>query len=312
MSGSAFLSIANHVSKLLGLPTCGKPAANGTGGYACTFAQAAENVATYGYTARWAPLASFLCIAFLLLWRRVWPRLLPGRWGLIGNAGPLFLLIFTAAAAYAMPARFAAANIPLVGKLASGLPAVQWPATPGGPTSSTDIANLISAAIPCALVGYMESLSIATTVARRHGPYDIEPTTEMTAVGVANMAVGLLSGFPVTGSFSRTAVNAASGSRSGLASMLSSLWILVIILTLMPALSYVPNLALSSVIAVALARLVEPATAIRYWRTDPTEFVVYAATFLVSIFVTVPFGILAGLVSSLLFNVARRCVLDAH
>jgi MFS superfamily sulfate permease-like transporter len=228
----------------------------------------ASNVAQYGHTARWAPLASALCIAFLLVWRYGLPRLLPGRWRLLGNAGPLVLLIVTAGVAYSMPAAFAAADIPLVGHLVSGLPAVTWPAPPPG-TTQGDIGALVAAAVPCALVGYMESLSIATTVARRHGPYDVEPTVEMAAVGVANMATGLLHGYPVTGSFSRTAVNAASGSRSGLAvrgaeralrvaagrmlriasyrdvaapsplpqSLLSSLWILVILLALMPTLA---------------------------------------------------------------------------
>lgn len=54
-------------------------------------------------------------------------------------------------------------------------------------------------------------------MSRRYGQYNIESNTELLAVGVANVAAGLVAGYPVTGSFSRTAVNVASGSRSGLA-----------------------------------------------------------------------------------------------
>jgi hypothetical protein len=133
------------------------------------------------------------------------------------------------------------------------------PPAPHGVTGA-DVGALIAAAVPCALIGYMESLSIATTVGRRFGPYDVEPGAELVAVGVANLAVGLTGGYPVTGSFSRTAVNAASGNRSGLSALLSSLWIAVILLALLPALAWVPSLALSSVIAGARTPRTPPCT----------------------------------------------------
>ena len=145
-------------------------------------------------------------------------------------------------------------------------------------------------------------------------------------MGVTNIAVGLAGGYPVTGSFSRTAVNSSSGNRSGLSSLLSSFWIFVILATLMPALanvrsrvcvcvctigccatgqcsgssgartrphvafyprtlrSYhtqVPSLALAAIISMALSRLVDVGAAVRLWRTDTLDFIVYALTFLV-------------------------------
>ena len=117
-------------------------------------------------------------------------------------------------------------------------------------------------------------------------------------MGVTNVLVGLTGGYPVTGSFSRTAVNSSSGNRSGLSSLLSSMWIFVILATLLPALALVPSLVLASIIAVALARLVDGSAALRIWRTDTLDFVVYVLTFAVTIFVSVPMGLLAGIVSA--------------
>jgi hypothetical protein len=56
-----------------------------------------------------------------------------------------------------------------------------------------------------------QSLTIAKTVARQYGPYPIDPNQELAALAVCNSVVAVAKGYPVTGSFSRTAVNAASG-----------------------------------------------------------------------------------------------------
>jgi len=63
-----------------------------------------------------------------------------------------------------------------------------------------------------------QSLTIAKTVARQYGPYAIDANQELTALAVCNCVVALAKGYPVTGSFSRTAVNASSGGTTPMSS----------------------------------------------------------------------------------------------
>ena len=109
-----------------------------------------------GATIKYAPLASFICVAFLVLWRRLLPRVLPGRWSILANAGPLALMIVSGGIAYAYPATIGNAGISLVGKLVTGLPQITFPSYVN--PSASDISNLVAAAFPCAFVGYIESL----------------------------------------------------------------------------------------------------------------------------------------------------------
>ena len=76
-------------------------------------------------------------------------------------------------------------------------------------------------------------------------------------------------------------------------------------LTLIPALSWVPSLAISSIIAVALSRLVEAGTAVRYFQTEPLDFIVFIGTFMTVLFSTIPFGILFGVVAAALAGFCR-------
>lgn len=129
----------------------------------CNLSQIGANTAANGGAITYAPLASFLCIAFLVAWHRALPRILPGRWAVAANAGPLALLILTGGLAYANPALFASAGVALVGKLANGVPTLAFPTY--APPSATDVSNLLAAAFPCAFVGYMESLCVAVVIA---------------------------------------------------------------------------------------------------------------------------------------------------
>jgi MFS superfamily sulfate permease-like transporter len=72
------------------------------------------------------------------------------------------------------------------------------------------------------MVGFMESIAVAKIYARRHR-YDIDPNKELIGLGASNVAAGLFGGYPVTGGFSRTAVNESAGARTPLASIITAL-----------------------------------------------------------------------------------------
>ena len=72
------------------------------------------------------------------------------------------------------------------------------------------------------------------TVARKSGGHYIDPNQELIALGATNLICSLFHGFPVTGSFSRTAVNAASGAQSALSSVAAAVILLVAVYALGP------------------------------------------------------------------------------
>src|SRR5690606_35101435 len=99
-------------------------------------------------------------------------------------------------------------GVSVVGSIPAGLPA---------PTITTlsmeRTVELLPSALTIALVGFMEAISVAKAFASKNG-YDVSANRELVSLGLANMAAYSFGGYPVTGGFSRTAVNAEAGARS--------------------------------------------------------------------------------------------------
>ena len=80
----------------------------------------------------------------------------------------------------------------------------------------------------------MESIAVAKAVRNRHKDYKLVPNQELIALGAANLAGSVVQAYPVTGGFSRTAVNDQSGAKTGLASLISAGLIVLTLLFLTP------------------------------------------------------------------------------
>ena len=138
--------------------------------------------------------------------------------------------------------------------------------------SATTFTVLAGKAIAVAMIGYMESMTIAKTVARTHPdefgqPRRIDTSTELVALGMCNLVCSQFSGYPVTGSFSRTAVNADSGANTQLASVIAASFVGLALLLLTPILQYIPKLALASIVLVAIIKLIKLHEASFLWHT---------------------------------------------
>ena len=124
------------------------------------------------------------------------------------------------------------------------------------------------------------------------------PGRELVALGVSNLAVSVFMGYPVTGSFSRTTVNAACGASSKLASAVSSLVVAVVLLFLTPALFYLPKFALSAIVLQSVVNLVDVAEAALLYRTSKREFIAFVTVLVVSLTLGFETGLTAGVVVS--------------
>ena len=107
-------------------------------------------------------------------------------------------------------------GVKIVGEVPAGLPSLSLPALDWNAMS-----QLLPTAIAISMVGFMESISVAKAFARRNR-YDVNPNKELIALGAANIAGSLFKGYPVTGGFSRTAVNGQAGAKTPLASMITA------------------------------------------------------------------------------------------
>ncbi len=189
-----------------------------------------------------------------------------------------------------------AMGVPVVGELPAGLPALVW-STPGLGT----LYSLLLPALLISLVGFVESVSIAQSLARRKRQ-SIDANRELLGMGAANIGAGLSGGFAVCGGFSRSVVNDEAGAQTPLAGVVAAALIALILMTLAPLFSQLPLVVLAVVILVAVSPLIDLASLRRAWRYDRAE----GLTLLVTALGVIVFGIEAGIVLGIALSIVAQ------
>ncbi|TFD80733.1 SulP family inorganic anion transporter [Cryobacterium sp. Sr8] len=142
-------------------------------------------------------------------------------------------------------------TLPVVGALPGGLPA---PALGG--LAWADVAALVVPALGIALIAFADTAVLSRTFAARRGE-NVNGSREMAAIGASNIAGGLLGGFPISASSSRTPVAEKAGSRSQLTGVVGA-GLMVVFMLLTPGLTgYLPSAAIAAVVMVAAAGLID-------------------------------------------------------
>jgi sulfate permease, SulP family len=245
-----------------------------------------------------------LSVMLLLLSGRPLERLLVGlgmtkaHAGVVGKTAPLAVVLVTTFLVAGLGLD-TGDGVAVIGALPTGLPDFGI-ALPGAKALS----ELLPAAVLIALVGYVESVSIAKTLANRHRQ-TVDPNQELIALGGANVAAALSGGLPVAGGFSRTMVNYSAGARTQAAAILTALLVGTVALFFTPALAQVPKTALAAIIIVAVSRLIDVHGAITAWRYDRHDGVVLLGTLLGVLVIGIEGGLMLGVVLSLLLYVWR-------
>lgn len=191
------------------------------------------------------------------------------------------------------------AGVRTVGDLPHGLPPFAVP-----DFSLGQLLSLLPAGLTIAMIGYLESFAVAGIIADKE-KYRIAPNRELLGLGAANLAAAFFSGYPVTGGFSRTAVNHRAGARTGLAGLITALIISVILLWFTHLFHYLPTTILAAIVIVAVSGLVEIAEARYLFRVKPCDGFTFLLTFLVTLGFGVEWGIVAGVIFSLLVFIWR-------
>lgn len=142
-------------------------------------------------------------------------------------------------------------------------------------------------------------------ISKAFGGSGIDATRELLALSLSNVLGSFFSSMPVTGSFSRSAVNHASGVRTPIGGIYTGLLVLLALGVLTPYFQYIPRAALSAVIISAVVFMIEYEVVRPLWRCSRRELLPGAITFILSLWMGVEIGLLAGVVTDLAFLVYR-------
>lgn len=184
-------------------------------------------------------------------------------------------------------------GVAIVGDVPKGLPPL------GIPSLDVEVLRALGpSALAIALVGFMESVSVAKAFARKNR-YEIDANRELMALGAANLAGALVQGLPVTGGFSRTAVNAQAGAKTGLASLITAAMIVVTLLLFTPLFYYLPTAVLAAIIMVAVFGLIDLAEVKHLYRVKKSDLGLLLVTFVATLGLGIEAGIGAGVAASL-------------
>ena len=195
----------------------------------------------------------------------------------------------------------------VIGAVPSGLPTLSLPAIDLG-----TLGQIFPYAAIISFLGFMEAISIAKAMAAKTGQR-LDPNQELIGQGLANLLGAVGKSYPVSGSFSRSAVNLQAGAITGFSSVCTSLAVLIMLLFMTPLLYHLPQSVLAAVIMMAVIGLLNISGFVHAWKAQRLDGVIAVVTFLCTLAFAphLDKGIMVGVVLSLsvfLFKVMRPTV----
>jgi len=183
----------------------------------------------------------------------------------------------------------------VIGDIPKGLPAFSIPKI-----DFKIMLRLFPFAAIISLLGFMEAISIAKAMAAKTGQR-LDPNQELIGQGLANIIGAVGKSYPVSGSFSRSAVNLQAGAMTGLSSAFTSLAVLIVLLFLTPLLYHLPQAALAAVIMMAVVGLINVSGFVHAWNVQWYDGAISVITFLCTLAFAphLDKGIMVGVVLSL-------------
>jgi SulP family sulfate permease len=190
-------------------------------------------------------------------------------------------------------------GISIVGDVPEGLPALQIP-----DWNWAIITDMIPIAFTIALISFMEAIAVAKKFASKEG-YKVDPNQELIALGVCNTGAGLFGGYPIAGSFSRTAVNAHAGARTTISSFFNALTIALTLVVLTPLFYYMPKAILAAIVIVAVIGLIDTKEPVRLYKLRKKDFLSLLFAFIVTLLLGARMGVLLSAIASVVLIIYR-------
>jgi SulP family sulfate permease len=216
----------------------------------------------------------------------------------LSKSGPLVIVALGTLAVFAF-ALNDSASVKVVGQVPAGLPPLTMPSF-----DPTVWRSLLPTALAISFVGFMESISVAKSLASKKRQ-KVASDQELVALGIANIGATFSGGYPVTGGFSRSVVNYEAGANSGLASIITAVFMALAIIFLTPLFYYLPQALLAAIILVAVVGLIDIKTFRHVWAYNKADGVSMIITFFAVLAVGIETGILVGITATILLFIWR-------
>lgn len=211
---------------------------------------------------------------------------------ILAKAGPVAAVALTAYVVWLFD--LADHGVAIVGAVPDGVPPLTLPSF-----SSGIWGQLFVSALLISVIGFVESVSVAQTLAARKRQR-IDPDQELVGLGTANISAAFSGGFPVTGGFARSVVNADAGAETPAAGAFTAIGILLAAMYLTPLLYFLPKATLAATIIIAVLSLVDLSILKRSWTYSRLDFAAVATTITITLGLGVEMGVSAGVILSLL------------
>lgn len=278
-SGAGLLIISNQIGPIMRVSIA--PSEGPLGTLAAAFAQRGE--------AHLPSIALGLGTAAVIA---AWPRLT--------RQIPAVLVGVAGGAAVAWGLALESRGVRVLGELPAGLPPLA-----SLPLLDLElIGQLANGALALAIIGLVEAVAIARAVAG-YSRQRLDSNQEFVGQGLANIAAGLLSGYPCSGSFNRSALSYQSGAKTAMAGAFSGLFVLAATFLIGPLISRIPLPVLAGALAVTAWSMIDLKTMRRIGRGAPGEALIMAVTFGATLLLPLQFAILIGVLMSLGYYLLR-------
>jgi sulfate permease, SulP family len=276
----------------------------GVGGGGATLPEMLDSLARNITGVNWITLVIGLTSLAFLFWVRKGLKPLLRRLGLgprpadmITKAGPVLAVVATTLAVWFWG--LDQQGVRIVGVVPQGLPPLTLP------SFSTDLIGLLLLpAILISVIGFVESVSVAQTLAAKKRQR-IDPDQELIGLGAANLGAAFTGGYPVTGGFARSVVNFDAGAETPAAGIFTAVGLAIAAVALTPLIHYLPIATLAATIIVAVLSLVDLSILKRAWGYDRADFAAVAATIALTLGAGVEVGVTAGVLISILLHLYR-------
>lgn len=222
----------------------------------------------------------------------------------VSKAFPAGLIIMTAGITVSYLLDLEARDVAVVGQIDARL---SLPTVPQ--ISFGEVLALLPSALIISIVGFLEAYAVSKSIGSKT-KQKIDVNQELIGQGLGNLAAGIFKGYPIAGSFSRTAVNFSAGAVTGISSVFVSVFVFITIMFFTPLLYYLPRAILSAIVIAALVDLIEFSKFRETFKLSGTDGIVITATFLFSFILKPDDAIFIGIVVSLVLFLRKTIVAD--
>ncbi|XP_780092.2 sodium-independent sulfate anion transporter isoform X2 [Strongylocentrotus purpuratus] len=221
-----------------------------------------------------------------IIWKFLW---------VFGTARNAVIVVVAAGITYGLHENGMEEVFTITGNVTDGLPPLSLPNF--GADNIIKHLNIGLIIIP--MLGFLENIAIVKGFARKNG-YRVDTNQELIAIGACNIGSSFISGYPITGSFSRSAINEQSGVMTQASGIVTGTLVIVSLAFLTPVFYYIPKASLAAVIIYAVLFMIDYHIVVKLWRVRKPDLITLAMTFFVSLWLGVEYGTIIGILVDLL------------